>query len=62
MAEEEGFGDVADKLRNALKEAGLDEKIYNQDFYLHIYFKVNHNQDTKLECVPYLTTNNKLKD
>ena len=62
LAEEEGFGDVADKLRNALKEAGLDEKIYNQDFYLHIYFKVNHNQDTKLECVPYLTTNNKLKD
>lgn len=62
LAEEEGFGDVADKLKNALKEAGLDEKKYNQEFYLHIYFKVNHNQDTKLECVPYLTTSNKLKD
>ena len=62
LAEEEGFGDVADKLRGALREAGLDEKICNQDFYFHIYFKVNHNEDTNLECVPYLTTNDKLKD
>ena len=37
-------------------------KKYIIKIFISYLFKVNHNQDTKLECVPYLTTNNKLKD